>query len=167
VESETKTTQSRQELFASAINHLEQSALHLREGGRQVLLAIQEMEQVFLKVLQALEGNSLEPWRTLILGISLIYKITEWISLKIPPLNGEEELYRFRLDTLSVFRDLLSGEILHLEKKGETERISGLLYALSLLDQEIEKIQVEMQERGRKNYEDTYTEIPVEEPTSL
>lgn len=149
--------------FKELLDHLERSGAHLREGGRQLLLALEELFQVINRAL-SLAGKDQPFFRTVMAGFVMLQAILSRAVEQIPPLQDEKELLRLRLDTLGLLRDLLRGELLRLEPGSDAPRKEAILLALGYVDQEMERwgeklhlLQVQGEGKGG------YTAIPVEE----
>lgn len=160
------TQEDRAQAFKALLDHLERSGLHLRESGRQFLLALEEISQVVALALE-IAGRDQPLLRTLIMGIIVVRGVLGRAASQIPPYAEELEILHLRLDTLGILRDYLRGELLRLSPD-DPLRKEGLLIALGYVDQEIErwgeKLHEVQSQRGEKA---PYTTIPVEEPTQL
>jgi hypothetical protein len=154
------TAEDRSQKFRDLLEHLEKSSLHFREGGRQILLALEELMAVVAKALE-IAGKDQPLIRSFLTAVVLLQGVLTQTAQQIPPYLDRKTLIHYRIETLSLLRDLLRGELLRIPRDGDPLRREGILLAIGFIDQEIERWAVQMQESGTSSSAE-YTTIPIE-----
>jgi hypothetical protein len=152
--------EDRSQEFRELLEHLEESSLHFREGGRQILLALEELMAVITKALE-MAGKDQPFIRAFLAGILLLQGVLSQTAHRIPPYADRKTLVHYRIETLALLRDLLRGELLRLPPDGDPPRREGILVALGFIDQEIERWAIQLEE-DKVPVSPEYTSIPVE-----